>query len=73
MTFIGTPVPQNCHKEGPNGIGNCQEDFICCEYQGGNKWQETNCHCLNGMVYDEVQIFSESHHITYLTHCQLGV
>lgn len=47
-----TNPPVRCHRDGANGIGHCQEDFICCKADNGG-WTETNCHCLNGFVYDE--------------------
>jgi len=54
-TTDGNPTapPQNCHKDGPNGVGDCQENFLCCEFLSDNNWKETNCHCNNGMVFDQ--------------------
>ena len=52
-----TPPPQRCHKDGPNGLGHCQEEFLCCEYStSSQEWSETNCRCKNDMVYDEVSL-----------------
>ena len=55
-TTSGQPTqpPQRCHKDGPNGIDQCQEEFLCCKYDtGNNSWQENLCRCSNGLVYDQ--------------------
>jgi len=54
-TDDGNPTlpPQKCFKEGPNAIGDCENQFLCCEYLGGTSWKETECRCLNGNVYDQ--------------------
>ena len=48
-----TNPPVRCHRDGANGIGHCLEEFICCKAENGG-WTETECHCLNDFVYDEV-------------------
>ena len=51
-----TSPPQRCHKDGPNEVGHCLDEFICCEYTGNNSWKETQCRCLFDNVFDEVNI-----------------
>ena len=54
-TESSTGPPQRCHRDGPNGLGHCQEEFLCCQYSTtSQQWSERNCHCINDMVYDEV-------------------
>merc|ERR1712131_444052 len=48
-----TSPPSRCQKDGPNGIGHCLDEFICCEYTGNNSWKETQCRCLNDFVFLE--------------------
>ena len=53
---ISTSPPQRCHKDGPNEVGHCLDEFICCEYTGNNSWKETQCRCLNDFVFLEVSM-----------------
>ena len=51
----GLVVPQYRTNKwtGPNGLGHCQEEFLCCQYSTtSQQWSERNCHCINDMVYD---------------------
>ena len=56
-TESSTGPPQRCHRDGPNGLGHCQEEFLCCEYSTtSQQWSDRKCHCINDMVYDEVSL-----------------
>ena len=64
-TTSGQPTqpPQRCHKDGPNGIEQCTEEFLCCEYNTSDgTWSESLCRCKNGLVYDQVMLPSPSDH-----------
>ena len=52
-----TLPPVRCHKDGPNGLGHCEEDFLCCHFDTvAQQWEERNCQCTNDMVFDEVSV-----------------
>jgi len=50
-----TPRVSPCHKDGPisGDAGDCQEDFLCCRWQG-NSYDEVSCHCKAGNVFSEL-------------------
>jgi len=53
-TTVPTSPPQNCHKDGPNMIASCSNDFICCKYDtSDNSWEETACSCNNDNVFEQ--------------------
>ena len=65
------PPIDRCHKEGPNDLGHCKENFLCCEYDtASHQWSERMCHCKNDMVYDEVSPRLPSHPNTISDLCR---
>jgi len=47
-----TPPATYCHTDGPNPVGDCVEDFLCCEFKSGS-WIERSCTCNYDYVFDQ--------------------
>jgi len=56
---LPSTAPQSpCHSDGPNPLGDCSQDFVCCNYDSSsNSWNERKCSCSYDFVFDQDYLF----------------